>query len=272
MKDTVIQCVTGAGRILLEHLGNIGKVIRKESQSSVVTIADLAAERCIVELIRRRYPDDNILAEESGFRPGASAITWVIDPLDGPANFAAGIPWFGVLVAVLQDARPILAAAYLPEANILYLAEQGQGVYRNGCRVCVTAETDLSNVLCSYGMDSSSDERQTRQAVRLLTQLVNRVRNVRATNSLVDFCYVIDGRFGAAINQSTKIWDIAPISLMLQEAGGTLTDFQGKEIAFFLEPGVCAKTYSVLGASAALSPQVLDLIKLSSLRVAGETW
>ncbi len=263
-KDLLLECVTGAGHILREQFGQNHEVRRKESQSSVVTEVDVAAEEYILGLTQRRFPRHNIIAEESGFQNHGAELTWVIDPLDGTSNFAAGIPWFGAMVAVLQGAHPVQAAMYLPMCETLYYSEIGGGVWRNGRQVHVSRETDLSQTLCAYGFDSSDQDKQTQHEVELLTRLATRVRNVRCTNSLVDFCYTIDGRLGACLNQATKIWDIAPAHLMLKEAGGRLTDLQGEEIAFKLDTECCRRNYAVIGASEVLLPQVLAVTNSAS--------
>lgn len=260
LSKTVRQCVVDAGKILLDHFGRVDRVSVKESQSSVVTAADLASEAFIVQTLMRAFPEANVIAEESGFIDKGSAFTWVVDPLDGTSNFAAGLPWFGVLVALLEDRAPVLGASYLPCTETLYFAAVGQGVTRDGVPVRVTPETDPRNVLCAYGMDASTDVALTRDEVAAMARLVNGVRNVRATNSLLDFCYTIDGRLGACVNRHTMIWDIAPIILMLQEAGGIISDVEGHPLALAVGADY-ARSYAVVAASRALHPHIIDLVR-----------
>lgn len=261
MRELMIESVRAAGRVLLDHFERVGEVRVKESHSSVVTAADLASERCLVERIRARHPGHGIVAEEGGYQPGSEPWTWVIDPLDGTSNFAAGLPWFGVLLAVLEHGVPVLGAAYLPATDTLYSAEAGQGTLRDGVPVGVTGETDLTKVLCAFGLDASSDEAATLEGARMLARLVTRSRNVRTTNSLVDCCYTVDGRLGAWVNLATRIWDIAAPRLLLQEAGGLLTDLEGAPIAFRLDSEPFDRNYPVVGASRALHPQVLAALR-----------
>lgn len=262
-RETVIECVQSAGQILLESFGRRGEVRRKQDLSNVVTEADLASEAHLLELIRRRYPAHNILAEENGWLDRGSGWTWVIDPLDGTSNFAAGLPWFGVMVAVFDQNQPVHGAMYLPCANELYVAEQGQGAWRNGQRLHVTDQADLGNLLWSYMMDYSPDEELTRRRVLLLGRLLGRVRNVRCTNSLVDFAATIDGRLGGFINHSAKIWDIASAWLLLQEAGGRMTDLRGGQLQFHLGPAAVGREYAVMGASLPVLEQVTRFIGAS---------
>ena len=265
MKSTVIECATSAGKLLLQHFGRVQGVRVKEGQSSIVTESDLASEQHILRLIRARFPDHNIVAEETGFQDRGSAHTWVVDPLDGTSNFAVGLPWFGVMVSVLERGSPVLAAMYLPMEDRLYLAEPGRGTTRNGEPVRVTAETRWPHLLCAYGMDSSPDEERVRQQGLLLGSLVQLARNVRATNSLVDFACTIDGRLGACVNLNTKIWDIAAPALLFPEAGGQMTDLRGQPITFALDARCCDQSYAVVGGSPALCRQVLERVASSGL-------
>jgi myo-inositol-1(or 4)-monophosphatase len=229
----------------------------KGEQSSVVTDADLASERWIIQRIQERFPQHSILAEETGYARHDSEFTWVIDPLDGTSNFAAGLPWFGVQIAVLHNQAPILAAMYLPTTGALYVAEKGLGTFRDDQRVQVTREAQLRRVLCAFGLDAATSPAQSRQQAEWLTRVSSAVRNIRATNSLFDFCYTLDGRLGAAVNLNTKIWDIAPFALLLPEAGGQLSDLAGADVVFDLANEPFDRSYAVLGASRLLHPQLV---------------
>ncbi|HEY5911857.1 MAG TPA: inositol monophosphatase [Verrucomicrobiae bacterium] len=258
---TALQLVCEGGAILLKHFGKIKDIRQKEHPSSVVCEADLASEEHIVTKIRARFPHDSIVAEESGYRRGSSEFTWVIDPLDGTSNFVAGVPWFGTQLGVLKGSSPVFAAMYLPVEGTLYYAAAAHGAFRNRKRLAANPETRLGNVLCAFGFDARSGPAQTRRNADLLMRVASGVRNTRATNSLVDFCYTLDGRFGGSINLNCKIWDIVPISLMLPEAGGVFTDLQGDPIEFKLDERTVRRSYRVLGASKALHPELLALCR-----------
>jgi len=132
MNDILITALMTSGKILLKYFNKPLEIKQKESQSSIVTEADLESEKIIIGLIRKAYPDHNIIAEEAGFISNNSEFTWIIDPLDGTSNFASGIPWFGVLITLFKQDTPIMAGAYLPVQNTLYFAEAGKGAYRDG--------------------------------------------------------------------------------------------------------------------------------------------
>ena len=260
IKSTMVYSALQAGNILLDHWGQKNVIKQKESQSSIVTEADAASEAFLSDYILKRHPRHNILGEETGLHSNGSEFTWILDPLDGTSNFACRLPWFGVLIAVLEQQDPIMAVMYLPVDKTLYFSVKGEGVQCNGKSVTVTSETNLKNTLCAYGIDFSSADNINCE-VALLSRLVQNCRNVRCTNSLVDLAYTIDGRLGACLNQSPKIWDIASAKLMFKEAGGLLTDFNGKEIELDLGADCCNKTYIIAGASKTLLPQVLKIIQ-----------
>ena len=261
MKHFISACLKDAGQVLLEHLARGCPARLKENQSSVVTAADLASEELIVARIRGRFPDDGIIAEESGCQPGRSGRTWVIDPLDGTSNFAASLPWFGAMIALLDRGTPVVGGMYLPVTDTLYVAETGRGLHRDGQPVRLTAATDLSTVLCACCMDASSDPAENQVQAAAFGRLVNRARNVRATNSLVDVCYTVDGRLGGFVNYCTKIWDIAAPALAFREAGGRFTDLDGRDVVFRLDAEPFDRNYAVVGASPSLHPQILAALR-----------
>jgi myo-inositol-1(or 4)-monophosphatase len=257
--ELAIEAVRQAGAILLNYFGSIRDVRQKEHPSSVVCEADLASEKLVIQRIRKRFPDDGIIAEESGWVPGNSGFTWVIDPLDGTSNFVAGIPWFGVQIGVLHGSRALAAAMYLPVTRTLYASRLGHGTLKDGRRVQVTREPDLKETLCAFGFDATAAAPQTLRNARLLMRVAKGVRNTRATNSLVDFCYTIDGRLGGCINLNCKVWDIAPVSLMLPEAGGKFTALNGTPIEFAPDEQILGRTFRILGASKTLHPKLVAL-------------
>lgn len=265
MGAILAECARLGGEILLRHYGKVQRVEIKENQSSVVTEADLASEHVIVERITRSFPDHNLIAEEAGRVDRGSEWTWVIDPLDGTSNFAVGLPWFGVMIAVAYQDRPRQAVMFLPLENRMYVAAEGGGASCNGQPVKVTSQSDLSRVLCACGLDASSDPRAIERQASFLGRLVQAARNIRATNSLIDFAYTVDGRLGAAINHNMKIWDIAAPWLILREAGAVVTDLAGRELQFNLGPGCASQGYAVAGANPRLLRQILELARASQL-------
>jgi myo-inositol-1(or 4)-monophosphatase len=260
-RETLNHALKKAGEVLLSYFGQQVNAVKKESISSVVTEADLAAEKVILETLERTTIKANIITEETGFIEHGSDYTWVVDPLDGTSNFAAGLPWFGVIIALLHKQTPVLGGMYLPVTGDLYLAEQGKGALKNGEAIRVTRSAKLEDHLVAYSFDFSDTPGKTESEMEILKKLSKRVRNIRSTNSLVDFCYTADGRLGAALNQTTKIWDIAVPWLMIREAGGTVTDIQGREIKFDLSAKAFDQNYTILASGAGLHKLLLKTIE-----------
>lgn len=261
MKELITEALYEAGKILMNNFGKISGYEIKESQSSIVTQADLESEKKIISLIVNKFPEHNTIGEETGFRNNKSEFTWIIDPLDGTSNFAAGLPWFGVIICVLKNSKPVLAGCYLPVLNELYLAEKGLGATCNGKAISVSKETSLKNVLVSYSLDYSRDPAKTRTEARIIGKVVQHTRNLRATNSITDYCYTADGRMGACINQTSKIWDIAGPALLIEEAGGIATEINGKPFSFETSESDYLRNFTFIGAKPEFHRQLTELIK-----------
>lgn len=250
-----------ASKILMSSFGGKIEEELKENQSSIVTEMDVAAERKIEHIISTKYPSHSILGEETGAVMTGSEFTWIIDPIDGTSNYAAGLPWFGTLIGVLKNDIPYAAGAYLPYYDQLYYAEKGKGATCNDQPIQVSSETNLKNILLSYNTDYSSDLDKTRFEMDLLFNIIRKVRNIRATNCLIDFCYLADGRIGGSINHSCKIWDIVAPYLIIEEAGGRMTDLYGEELDFDLSMDNYLKEYKILASGKNLLGPIVDLVK-----------
>ena len=129
-REILENALSVAGKVLLSHFGDSHKATVKESISSVVTDADMASERAILKVLGHTSNPYNIITEESGYLGNGSEYTWVVDPLDGTSNFAAGLPWFGIIIALMWKGEPILAGMYLPVDQDIYLAESGKGAWK----------------------------------------------------------------------------------------------------------------------------------------------
>ncbi|MCC5065802.1 MULTISPECIES: inositol monophosphatase family protein [Xanthomonas] len=261
MLAVAVSVAQEAGAYLMRNRSNIGRAVAKGDQFNVVTEADIGAERLILDGLHRAFPNHSTIAEESGVKlHPESPYTWVVDPLDGTSNYAAGLPWYGVLIALMRDATPELGVMYLPESSELFVAERGRGAFLNGQRIRVTEETELSNVLWAYGMDAPDELHEQRDG-RLLFDVLRSVRNLRTTNSLVDSAFTCTGRLGGMLNRSTRLWDIAAPSLVVQESGGLYTTITGDLLSFDLTETAHDKEYAVLAGAPALHRQVAKLVR-----------
>jgi myo-inositol-1(or 4)-monophosphatase len=254
------KCLKEASNIIMSKFGGMIEEQLKENQSSIVTEMDVAAERKIEHIISTKYPNHSIVGEETGAVMTGSEFTWIIDPIDGTSNYAAGIPWFGTLLAVLQHDRPYAAGAYLPYYDLMYYAETGKGATCNGKPIRATQENSLKSVLFSYATDFSDNSEQTKYETDILSEVIQNVRNIRATNCLVDFCYVADGRLGGNINHSTKIWDIVAPYLIIREAGGVMSELDGKDIEFDLTIDNYLRNYAVIACGRQFHESIVGMI------------
>ncbi len=261
MLEFLVVSARAAGAVLETHFGRLTSVRTKESAASVVTEADLAAERCLFARIRSRFPEDGFLGEETGFHPGRSDRVWVVDPLDGTSNFVAGLPWFGVMIAAVEAGEPREAVLYLPALGATYTAQEGRGARRNDAPLTVSPDADLARVLIGFGLDGTADAATLRRQGLLLAAVAQHCRNVRATNSLVDFCYTAEGHLGGTINFNCKLWDLAAPTLLIREAGGVVTDLAGRAPDFRVGAEAATRTHTVLAAAPALHPQLRALVE-----------
>jgi myo-inositol-1(or 4)-monophosphatase len=261
-KKTMITAMRAAGKLLLDQYGRAPKIKVKESDGSIVTETDIQSERIILDILDKHPEQFNIISEECGIIQSGSEYTWIIDPIDGTSNFAAGLPWFGVIMALMKDKTPVQGGMYLPLEEQLYYAEKDGGAWKNDKPIRVSRATRLNDTLLAYSFDHSNDPGKTAAEMKLLGRIAANVRNIRTTNSLVDFCYVADGRLGAVINQTTKIWDIAGPSLIISEAGGSVCDIRKNDLDFEVSPDSISHNYSIVASGQSVHKELLNLIEI----------
>lgn len=257
MKNLLISALKVSGETLLEYFNKPIEHRLKESQSSIVTEADLESEKIIIALIRERFPSHNIIAEESGLINNNSEYTWIVDPLDGTSNFAAGIPWFGVLISVLKNNIPFMGGAYLPVQDQLYFAEAGKGVFRNGEPLPLIKDKPLKESLFAFCVDYTEDTAFLNRGMEIFKFIVKNSRNIRSTNCLIDFIYVAEGKFGGVLNLYTKVWDISGLGLIISEAGGIMMMVDGNAVQYNVSEDLIEENFPVIAGSL----QVVETLK-----------
>lgn len=224
MKDII----TRAGQIALEHKTRLGDVrVERKSEKDLVTEADLAVERYLVEQIRQMYPSHGILGEETGTHTGTE-YRWIIDPIDGTTSFVHDQPFYSISVAVERNGQRVLAAVNAPTLGELFMAEKGKGATLNGSPIHVSGRDKLiDSVLCT-GFACVRHNMQHNN-LPYFNRIVPLIRDVRRYGSAaIDLSYVAAGRLDGFWELNLKIYDIAAGILILQEAGGIVTDFAGK--------------------------------------------
>jgi myo-inositol-1(or 4)-monophosphatase len=225
---TAIEAVMKAGEIQMGYIES-GFEVAHKGQIDLVTEADTAVERMFRQLIGERFPGHTILAEEFGEdaeTTGASHC-WVFDPLDGTTNYAHGLPVFCASLALEIDGRIELGVVYDPTRKELFVAERGGGAFLNGRPIRVSeADTLIESILVTgfpYDVHSRVPE-----LVGLFGEFISKARAVRRFGSAaLDLCSIASGRMDGFWEQDLKPWDIAAGTIIVEEAGGTVTDFAG---------------------------------------------
>ncbi|MEP0828540.1 MAG: inositol monophosphatase [bacterium] len=216
-----------AGEILLKKSRGKNEILFK-GRVNLVTAADLASEKFIVKSIEKTFPGHSRLAEEVSSRDTGSKFNWIIDPLDGTTNYAHRFPFYCVSLALEYAGKVILGVIYDPERDELFSAAEGKGAYLNGKQVQVTSQSKLSRSLLAtgfpYDIGTSSEDNIDNYA-----RFAKSCRGIRrAGSAALDLAYVACGRFDGFWELKLSPWDTAAGILLVKEAGGKVTDFQGK--------------------------------------------
>jgi myo-inositol-1(or 4)-monophosphatase len=226
-KATLLNAVQ-AGAVQLQHYFNGSfKITNKEGINNLVTEADHAAEKAIIEVIQNAHPDHFILSEETGEIITDSEFKWIIDPIDGTVNFANGIPICCVSIGLEKAGQMILGAVYNPFLNELFFAQKGMGAYLNDQKIHVSNKDTVIKSCLVTGfpytyLDSPNGP------LEVFQKLVRQGIPVRRLGSAaIDLCWVAAGRFDGFYEHKLQAWDSAAGFLMVEEAGGTITDFEG---------------------------------------------
>ncbi|MBS1731889.1 MAG: inositol monophosphatase [Bacteroidetes bacterium] len=227
LKETLISAVQ-AGAEQLKHFFNGDFIVtNKEGVNNLVTEADHASEKAIIEVIHSRFPDHFILSEETGEIKSTSNYKWIIDPIDGTVNFANGIPICCVSVAVEKDGLMILGAVYNPIIGEFYFAEKGNGAYLNDKRIHVSTKEEILKSCLVTGFPYTYLD-MPNGPIQAFEKLIRRGIPVRRLGSAaIDLCWVAAGRFDGFYEHNLQAWDSAAGFLLVEEAGGKVTDFTG---------------------------------------------
>jgi len=253
MKKTLLKAIHEAGKILVDNFNSDFRIESKDIISNLVTEIDKKSEAKIIEVIRNDFPEHNILSEEIGALNTESDIKWIIDPIDGTINYAHAIPICCVSIGVEKEGEIVMGAVFNPFGNELFFAEKGNGAFLNDNRIRVSAESLLAKSLLVTGFPYNTGNNPNKP-VDVFAAIVNKDLPVRRLGSAaLDICWTACGRFDGFWEYNLNAWDVAAGYLILLEAGGKVTDFNGGKYSVY--------NREILASNGLIHEQLLNIIK-----------
>jgi myo-inositol-1(or 4)-monophosphatase len=231
LRTTLIKAVHAGAQQLKEFFNAEFIISNKEGVNNLVTEADHASEKAIIDVIKADFPGHHILSEEVGEIIQDSNYKWVIDPIDGTVNFAHGIPLCCVSIAVEHDGEVVLASVLNPNLNELYVAEKGKGALLNDKPIYVSDEDRVLKSCLVTGFPYTYLDMEN-GPLQVFEKLIRKGVPVRRLGSAaIDLCWVASGRFDGFYEHKLEAWDSAAGYLIVEEAGGRVTDFSGNKFS-----------------------------------------
>lgn len=227
LKPTLIKAAQAAGDLIREKINGTFTVEKKSAPNDLVTEVDKASEALIMDIIRQEFPDHFILSEEIGEVKMDSSYKWIIDPIDGTINFANGIPLCCVSIGVEHEGKMIMGAVYNPMMNEFFIAERGGGAFLNDHKLSVSQQDSVAHSCLVTGFPYTYLDMEN-GPIEVFSRLIRKGVPVRRLGSAaIDLCWVAAGRFDGFYEHKLNAWDSAAGFLMVEEAGGRVSDFTG---------------------------------------------
>lgn len=255
---TAIKAARAAKEVLNTYFGRLENISEK-FQAGLVSEADQEAERAVLSVLKSQFPDDDYLGEES-FAAGTHEYRstdrgqWIIDPLDGTTNYIHRFPVFAVSVGYVENGVVKVAVLDVPKLGEVYTAIQGRGAYLNGQKISVSSTEKLSDSLLATGFFNQNEEALVEQ-LEIFSRVVRKSRGVRRAGAAAyDLAMVARGSFDGFWEKNLKAWDVAAGILLVQEAGGMVTNYEGKAHSVF--------DSSLLATNRKIHSELLKQIKL----------
>jgi myo-inositol-1(or 4)-monophosphatase len=251
---SAIDAARAGGRVLLDFFGRrASMVVREKGPSDYVTVADRTAEDAVVRLLRDRCPEHAIIAEESSPGAGSPGYRWYVDPLDGTTNFIHGFPMFAVSIGLADAQGMRVGVVFDPVRDEMFTAARGQGAFLNGTPIQVARPGKLAQALVVTGIPFRSVNRLD-QYLASFRAFIGQSSGIRRDGSAaLDLVYVACGRYDGFWEMGLSSWDVAAGSLIVNEAGGVVTDFVGR--AGYVESG------DIVAASPDIHPAMLKIVR-----------
>jgi myo-inositol-1(or 4)-monophosphatase len=253
MLNTAVKAARRAGSVIMRHLDRLDRLtVESKGRNDFVSEVDRQAEAEIINVLRTAYPSHAILAEETGHQQGDEYL-WIIDPLDGTTNFLHGYPQFGVSIALQHRGKLEQAVVFDPHKNELFTATRGDGAQLNDRRMRVSQIQDLELTLLGTGFPFKQQQ-FLETWIATLRELLPRVSGVRRAGSAsLDLAHVACGRFDGFWEFGLSAWDMAAGCLLIQEAGGLVSDMGGGRN--FLDSG------NIIAGNPKVHEQMLALLR-----------
>ncbi|MBM3416063.1 MAG: inositol monophosphatase [Bacteroidetes bacterium] len=233
LKTALIEAAQAGAREILRFFNKEFKISNKQGVNNLVTEADHAAEKAIIDVIHNYFPGHQVLGEESGAIPKDSDYKWIVDPIDGTINFAHGIPLNCVSIAIEHENKIIMAAVYNPHLNEFFFAEKGEGAYLNDKPIRVSEQTKAINACLVTGFPYTYIN-MANGPLDIFERFVRKGVPVRRLGSAaIDLCWVACGRFDGFYEHKLEPWDSAAGYLLVKEAGGKVTDHSGNPFSVY---------------------------------------
>lgn len=252
LRSTLVEATQAGAAEIMRFFQQSFTVSNKEGVNNLVTEADHASEKAILSVIKRDFPAHQILAEESGALSQNSEFKWVIDPIDGTVNFAQGIPLNCVSIGIEHKGDIVMAAVYNPHLNEFFFAEKGKGATLNDTPIRVSQKSVTLHSCLVTGFPYTYIN-EPNGPLEVFERFVRKGVPVRRLGSAaIDLCWVACGRFDGFFEQKLEPWDSAAGFLIVEEAGGRVTDFKGDAFSIY--------QHKVLATNGLIHAEMLDVI------------
>ncbi|MEI9943762.1 MAG: inositol monophosphatase family protein [Chitinophagaceae bacterium] len=251
-KNILVEAAQAGAAEILRFFNKEFKISNKEGVNNLVTEADHASEKAIIETIKSKFPDHFILSEETGEIKQDSPYKWIIDPIDGTINFAHGIPLNCVSIGLEHNGEMVMGIVYNPHLNELFFAEKGKGATLNDKPIRVSEEKAVIKSCLVTGFPYTYIN-MPNGPLEIFERLIRKGVPVRRLGSAaIDLCWVACGRFDGFYEHKLESWDSAAGSLIVEEAGGRVTDFEGKKFSVY--------QHRIIATNGKIHDELLDVI------------
>jgi len=250
-----IQAALRAGEELKRGFQTSYSITTKPGKHNLVTHYDTLAEEVILSIIHKEFPDHGVLAEESGEDLKSSTVTWIVDPLDGTVNFAHNIPVFSVSIAAVLQNEVVCGVIYQPITKELFVGEKNKGSFLNGKPLKVSSVSNLDDSFLATGFPYNLNENPLGCIEHLLSVLRKGLPVRRLGSAALDLSYLAAGRYDGYWEVSLQPWDMAAGKLIVEEAGGKITDYHGKDLNV-------KQPSSVVATNGLLHDSILSILKV----------